>query len=109
MNKSADYSMTIDNTAGLFSNIQSIIATIWRFPIGLRTILDSIGSHVDQLDWSGNNPQSHVGGFHWTMNRPDIQHHKNQLYFDAVQIIYRSKDHISYVAQLFKIIIKQIK
>ena len=41
------------------------------------------------------------GGFHWTMNRPDIQHLKNQLYFDAVQIIYRSKDHISYAAQLF--------
>ena len=34
---------------------QSSQPPIWRFPIGLRTILDSIGSHVDQLDWSRNN------------------------------------------------------
>ena len=34
---------------------QSSQPRIWRFPIGLRTLLDSIGSHVDQLDWSRNN------------------------------------------------------
>ena len=41
---------------------QSSQPRIWRFPIGLRTLLDSIGSHVDQLDWSRNNPIS-CGGF----------------------------------------------
>ena len=50
--------------AGLFFQIsnQSSLPSTWRFPIGSRTILDSIGSHVDQLDWRRNNPIS-CGGF----------------------------------------------